>query len=371
MNYQDKLRVVHYAEADVYGGTLEALYLLASAQAGEGYDVSVILPSSEALAGFYKKLSSKNIKFLPMPAVKGPIGGALSFMRLFGGADILHIHRHISSSGILTVFAAKLKGAARIIATEQFYALDVKSQALRLMKFFSAFFCSSVIAVSEDVRKSMIAKHHSPAWKISVIGNAVDTGRFSGKEKDPTLLASAGAAPDDFIIVSVSSIEHRKGCHRLVALAAELLKRGFKFRIIVAGNGPDLQKMRDLAASSGVGDYINFTGFLEGTARLYASGSVFILLSDKEGMPLAVLEAMAAGLPVIVSGFEGAREQVIEGENGYIIDKNNIRSAADKIMQLAGNPGALSSMSANSRRRSRLFDIKEIWGKYSTLYLQK
>jgi len=371
MNYQDKISIVHYAEAEVYGGTLEALYLLAGKQAEEGCDVCVILPASDSLSAFYKKLSSKNIKFLLMPAASGPMGYALSFMRLFSGADILHIHRHISFSGILTVFAAKIKGAAKIIATEQFYAVEIQSPALRLLKYISAFLCFRVIAVSGDVRRSIIAKHHAPAFKVGIISNGVETGRFAGAEIDQRLLALAGAEQGDFIIVSVSSVEHRKGCYRLVSLAGELLKCGLKFKIIVAGSGPDLEKMRDLAKASGAGSKVIFTGYLEGTERLYASGSLFILLSDREGMPLSVLEAMAAGLPVVVSDFEGAKEQVVEGETGYIVDRNDIRYAAKKIEFLAGNAPALSSMAAGAKKRSEIFDIKKIWGLYRDLYLQK
>lgn len=122
------------------------------------------------------------------------------------------------------------------------------------------------------------------------------------------------------ILLFLSRIEQAKGLWELLDAYAILKQRVGSCRLVIAGNGPDLERLKSRVVELGLSD-VSFPGFLGGEARLkcFREAAVFCLLSYTEGMPLAVLEAMAMGLPVVTSFAGGLGDILHDGENGFLI----------------------------------------------------
>lgn len=140
-------------------------------------------------------------------------------------------------------------------------------------------------------------------------------------------------------------------------------------RLLVVGKG-SIQKHRQLADSLGIRDQVVFTGPVRSDIeRIYMGSDIFILLSQFDTFGLVVLEAMAAGLPVIISRNVGARDVVRNGWNGFVVDAENLTSVVDRINHLA-SPDARHQMGINAFETARTHSWDAMVKKVSTLYDQ-
>ena len=174
------------------------------------------------------------------------------------------------------------------------------------------------------------------------------------------------AAPP-LVVVSVGRLAAVKNYETALAAVAHLRDLDIEYRII--GAGPEEASLRKLARELGVEKRVRFMGVQPHVASLLAEAHVFLLPSRYEGFGLAVAEAMAAGLPVVVSDVPGVREVAgADGECGYLVDPASSGAIAERLRRLAGNPPLRASMGARGRVRARRFDLRETVNSYIRLY---
>lgn len=121
-------------------------------------------------------------------------------------------------------------------------------------------------------------------------------------------------------LLFLSRVERVKGLWELVDAYAILKQRNRSYQLVIAGDGPDLDPLKKRVADLGLGD-VTFPGFVSGEAKIkcFRDASIFCFLSYSEGMPLAVLEALAMGLPVVSSDVGGLKDILRDGENGFLL----------------------------------------------------
>jgi glycosyltransferase involved in cell wall biosynthesis len=139
--------------------------------------------------------------------------------------------------------------------------------------------------------------------KIEVIPNGVDFERFATAE--PADLTEFGIARDAQVVLSVARLDPQKGIDLLIEAFATLASKFPKAELLLVGDGPSRRALVEQVARSGVESRIHFAGYRRDTPGLYRAAQVFVLPSRWEGMPNAVLEAMAAGCPVVATRVEG------------------------------------------------------------------
>ena len=158
--------------------------------------------------------------------------------------------------------------------------------------------------------------------------------------------------------------------HGLVTLRA----RGTRAILLLAGSGPEESRLRRLAAELGLEKAVAFLGPIFGAekARLLAAADIFVLPSYSEGLPFALLEAMAMGVPVVASDVGAIRDVVIDGVHGLLIAPRQTAAIADAIEKLAADRHRLARMGAACRARivsgySVEHLVRDFGGLYSTL----
>ena len=165
-------------------------------------------------------------------------------------------------------------------------------------------------------------------------------------------------------------IGERKGAFDLIK-AFSLLPEGEKnnSELIMAGDG-DLEEARNLVDHLNVSDQITFPGWIdtEERDRLLDQGSVFVLPSYNEGLPLSMLEAMAWGLPVIVTPVGGISEIVHDGENGLVVEPSNIEQLSGAMESLIVNEDLRTSLGDQGRKSVEPLDIKNYWLSFLNIY---
>jgi len=222
--------------------------------------------------------------------------------------------------------------------------------------FVAAYGDRPVIALAERFRAGLIDLGLAPS-DVTVIGPAFDGAPFG----------TAGVVPSPARVLYLGRLEAEKGVFdvlegfRTVADRAEL---------VMVGSGSAAPDIRAWVDENGLTERVRLTGRLEGIdkARILESASVFVLASRSEGLPVAMLEAMAAGLPVVVTDVGGISEVVVPGRNGWLLSDPSFVGRA--LSEALGNPSLCRQMGARNKAQVTGFEATVIAARMEMAYLR-
>jgi len=283
--------------------------------------------------------------------------------------DIAHSHGYKSNFYAL---AASTGNKVSLIATcHNWLGQDRKMKLYaRLDKSFLNRF-DKVVAVSDSVEKEILKHNISPA-KVLVIQNGIDLGRFNSGRKTDTLRRELGIDPKCNIVGTVGRLSEEKGHTHLLHGAQKVLQAYPDVVFLIVGDGPlreDLQdKALQLAQEGSVNPFL-FTGVRNDMEEIYSLMDIFVLPSLTEGLPMVLLEAMAAQKPVVATRV-GAVPRVIEnGHSGLLIPPGDVESLAGAIIDLLNDPQKAQYMAQNGYERVRdHFSAKRMAEQYIKVY---
>ncbi len=219
---------------------------------------------------------------------------------------------------------------------------------------------AAVVVAKCDAEAAMI---HAVDRNVAVpLGpNGVDTAGFR-----PAGIGDRGPPR----VICVGSLIERKGQRQLIEAARRLRDRSIDIVVECVGEGDARADYQAYAQALGVADRIRFSGYVarEAIAQHYTASDVFVLPSYNEGMSVATLEALAAGLPALVTRTGGATELVAEGVNGAIFDWGDIERLSMLLAELAQDRGRLQRMGAASRERAAQFSWDAAAARYIELF---
>lgn len=215
---------------------------------------------------------------------------------------------------------------------------------------------AAIVANSEGLRRT--AQAGLPGFEIQVIPNGVDTVRFAP--------AAGERPPGPPRLLFVGRLSAQKNLLTLLEALASLRGR-VEGELVLAGDGPERERLAQRAAALGLGKRVRFAGWVgrDELPGLYRGADLFVLPSWDEGMPNALLEAMASGLPVVASRIAGNEELVREGVNGYLVAPDDTAGLAERIARLAAQPDLRRRMGEASRAAA----VARDWGPVAAAYL--
>ncbi|MCF8026438.1 MAG: glycosyltransferase family 4 protein [Desulfobacteraceae bacterium] len=178
-----------------------------------------------------------------------------------------------------------------------------------------------IVFVSDRLREGYIRKYGFSAAKSVTIYNGVDTGVFK-PQKDDSIRQRLGLGPDHILIGALGNIRPAKGYDLFLRAARRIYDKHPEARCVVAGQGSGelYRNLLELRKALELEDVFFFIGFCEDAVRVLNNLDIFVLPSTTEGFSISTIEAMACGLPVVVTRSGGPEEIVIDGENGVAVD---------------------------------------------------
>jgi glycosyltransferase involved in cell wall biosynthesis len=206
--------------------------------------------------------------------------------------------------------------------------------------------CDQVIAVSSELHQRCL-EIGVAAERLSQIDNAVDVQAFARAAEDP----EAGVEGRRLVFGALGRLEPEKGLEVLIEAFESLLERGVDAELRIAGDGSELQRLGERVAASAHSSRIALIGFCPDVAEFHRELDVFVLSSRREGMPLALLEAMAAGLPVVATRAGGVAEVLADQEGGTVVDVDDAVALADGMERLVRDPALRRRLGNDARRR--------------------
>jgi glycosyltransferase involved in cell wall biosynthesis len=221
-------------------------------------------------------------------------------------------------------------------------------------------FFHKIICVSDAVRNRLVIDYRFPARKTITIHNGVSISEFTPSETNRFVLrAKLGLDSGEFLLVCVARLSAVKGIDILLGALAQIVHRGLRCKCVIVGDGPLREALLAQAEALALKDHVFFEGFHTDVRPYLQSANAFVLTSHEEGFPLSILEAMACGLPCLVTDVGGNSEAVQHLVQGLVVAPGSPERVADAISYLVTHPSECSKMSKNAVARVReSFDIK-------------
>ena len=285
-----------------------------------------------------------------------------------GRYDVAHFHS--SKMGVLGPPAAKLAGIGRIIFTVHGWGIgEAQSRLLRIglgmLVRLTTRLCTAVACVSEATRDRGLRNRWLEPWKARVVYNGL-ADPPAGRGKLRRELAVGAGVP---IIGTIARLVEQKEPLAAIEIARRLREQGREFRMVLIGDGPLRERCREEIRRCRLESAVVLLGSREDARELLNDFDVFILLSQWEALPLAVIEAMLAGKPVIASRVGGLPELVQHGANGYLVPQRQLDVATAYLAELLDHPEVRAGMGRLGRQRARRqFTNRRMVAEYGRLY---
>lgn len=231
------------------------------------------------------------------------------------------------------------------------WLLGPKRFAHRLLYRWTARWVDGFIAVSDEVRAAILDTIGPVGDKIAVICNGVDIERYQQPDDRSRLRRELGLADSNRLIVVVGTLKEQKGHRYLVEAVASLVSRYSDLRILFAGDGQLRSELQAQARSLGLDDHIHFLGNRSDVPALLAASDYFVLPSLWEGLPMALIEAMASGLPILATQVSGTKQVMVDGQTGLLIPPGDVEQLRAGIVRLLEEPAQAQRMGLAARRR--------------------
>ncbi len=340
-----------------------------------------VVAISCATGPWFKELEEKGFRMIENPVSRNAnvLAHAKSFWRTWRllqreRVDILHVHTPIAA--LVGRLAARAAGTPLVIYTAHgFYFHDnsrpLTKRALVWLEKIGAKCGDFIMTVSEEDRQAAIKLGIAKPDKVETIYNGVDTshyyaGRFSDTER-AEYRATFGIPPSAQVIGIMGRLVREKGFFEFFEAAAEVIKVHPNCWFMVVGDllPSDYDGKRDELTQHierlGMTGRTVFTGMVDDPAPPLSAMDIFCLPSYREGMPISLLEAMAMELPAVATDVRGCREEVIDGETGWLIPVRDSVALTEKLIWFLDNPDEARRMGQAGRRRvMENFDIRGV-----------
>lgn len=270
------------------------------------------------------------------------------------------VHGHSSKAGALARVAALGTGAAAVYTPHAFITLDpdlgtVARYAYGIAERVLARLGSAVICVSENERQHAL-ELGIDADKLACVPNGLKPLPVANRRAARRELRLA----DNQVCVGfVGRISHQKAVDRLLSAVANIRRRLAELRLVIVGDGPELDASRRLADNLGIGAITTFTGAADGV-QLMAGFDVFALSSRYEGFPYVLLEASARGLPIVTTDIGGAAAVVEPGRSGFIVSQSELRPLEARMEEICRDDQLRLEMGMRSREIAETFSVESM-----------
>ena len=282
---------------------------------------------------------------------------------------LLHTHQYTPS--FYALLARWLGGQPPVLFTEHGrHFPDYPRRKRMLANRFLLCRRDRVVGVGEAVRQALVANEGISPERIAVIYNGIDGAAFAkGHHDRVTVLRELGLDTKALILLQVARLDYLKDHATAIRTLERVVARRPEARLVLVGEGPEKAKIEAEVGQRRLTDHVRFLGLRTDVTRLLAAADLFLLTSISEGIPLTVIEAMLAGLPVVSTRVGGVGEIVVDGQTGLLASAGDDRALAEHLLGLAAEPARRRHMGQLGRERALfVFSETQMHAAYRDVY---
>jgi glycosyltransferase involved in cell wall biosynthesis len=283
-----------------------------------------------------------------------------AFARWCRALRIAVVHTTEINSNIFGLPGAALAGVPARIGNRRELNPDKRRQHILMQR--AAYACAHTIVANSRAAADQLIAERVPAHKIAIVPNGLDAD---------AVVAHTPRTRRRKVIV-VANLRPEKGHDVLIDAAVDVLRRFPDASFEIVGGGRQLQPLIDRAAAKGVLHAFTFLGHRDDVAERLGAADLFVLPSRSEAFPNAVLEAMAAGLPVVTSAVGGMLELVDDGRTGLLAPPDNPSALADRIVRVMDDSGLAARLGSAAREETRArYSFDRMVAAFERVYLKQ
>lgn len=371
------LRALQVVGGSKFGGAIHVIHHCSEVLRQAGAEVA-IEASDPRVVEFFQSKGFQVDSGLPWAREISPVTDARYFLGLF---RLLRRHRfdlvqtHTSKSNFVGRLAARAAGVPIVIGHchDLYYA--IKPQGLRRILYkalekLAARFQACAIFPDEELRFMAVRDGLAREGRAFTVHNSVPWLHEPGdKSERARVRGRLRLIPQQVAVSFIGRLAPQKDVPSLLEAWAEIAPKDSHLRLVVVGEGPERANLERLAARLGIQDSVHFLGFREDVRELLTASDVFVMPSLWEGQPLSLLEAMAAGLPVVATDIKGIRGTVRNEIEAILVAAGNPAELASALERVTSDPALRAKLGEAARKRAEeLFDPVFIGQQLRDLY---
>jgi glycosyltransferase involved in cell wall biosynthesis len=283
------------------------------------------------------------VDYLKMRANIDPLA-VFQFLRMFHHHKVDIVHTHSSADSWMAATAAKISPRRPSVVRTRHLSVSFNNRLIY------SFMADRVVTVGSSTRRYMIQKKGIPEGKVLTIPTGVDLTRFNPRESREDLRGELGIPAGVPVYGTVAVFRRLKGHRYLLEAVPEITSCVPGAKLLLVGEGPQENHIQEMIEEKRIKESVIMPGFREDITRVLNTLDVFVFPSLQEALGTAILEAMAMEKPVVASRVGGIPEVVQEGRTGYLIDPEDSRAIARRVIQLLKDGETRRRMGAEGRR---------------------
>jgi len=345
----------------------------------ERFDITPILLIRpwEPLPYFANQLIMHNFNCVTVPVAQTPNGGPSRVLRvawkLFsllrqGRYDLVHTHGYFAD--ICAIPCARLAGMKSVVTCHGFISNDRKLRLYNRLDKLLIRLSTVIIVVSEGIGEELLRSGITDK-QIRVVPNGVPAGpdRLRSKHLRQETRSALKLSGDEFVVGYLGRLSEEKGVNYLVEAVARLKGQGAAVKLLLVGDGPSRRALEELSHARLGNGHVVFAGFQENTEQWLTAMDVFALPSLTEGTPMALLEAMAAQVPIVASAVGGVPKVIKDGKNGLLVPPGDVAELASALARLLAGDELGLRLAANAVHDVERDYGLDVWRKqYEEIY---
>lgn len=370
------MRLLHIVGDSKFGGGSVVISRLAQKVKEIGWDVDVLTNDST----FKEVLEDNGVGVINLDVIWRKINplrdlwGLYKLYRFLKKSDYTIVHTHTSKGGFFGRLAAYLAGIPIIIHTVHGFAFHEQSSSLEIYFFsflerLASHWCDKIVTVSEFHKNWALKLGIGNEEKIITIHNGIPENRVlpkRGKEK----VRKEFNLTQEIIILSTGRLAAQKGFEYLlksIPFVSSKIEKPFK--VLLVGEGPLRSYLENLVKALNIEQYVRFLGFRSDIGDLLSISDIVVLPSLREGLSIALLEAMAAGKPIITTTI-GSNLEVVKNEvSALLVPPKDSKAIAEAIIKLINNPKSAINFGDEAKKIYQKYYTEDIMlTKYMELY---
>lgn len=306
-----------------------------------------------------------------------PVRDTLSFFalkRLFRAGRYDIVHTHSSKAGVLGRLAARAAGVPIVIHTAHGWGFHDGQSAITRQLFvacecIAARWTDTIVAVSEATARKGLAAGIGRPDQYAVIRSGIDPRPYQAPADVPALKRKLNLDPARPVILMPACLKPQKSPLDFIDVAAKVKASVPSAQFVLAGDGELRPAVEEAIRRLNLHDTVRLLGWRSDVADLLRVSELLVLTSRWEGLPRVFLEAMAAGVPVVATGVDGAPEAIADGVTGYLVSPGDTGEMDRRISELLLNPEKQSAFQSAARLAWREeYDIREMVRRIDRLY---
>lgn len=325
-------------------------------------------------------LKLDDVKVYLVPKLVREVSPVKDLLALFRISNVLRstrtqiVHTHSSKAGILGRWAAYLAGIPIVIHSIHGFGFhesqgEITKRLFIAVERLTSFITDRFIAVAkEDIKKGELFRIFKKE-KARLIRSGIDISRFMHVKVDRAAKKrELGLDPDLPLVGMFACLKPQKAPVDFVRMADHVYRRFPSVNFIIVGDGELRGEVIEMISRLGLNDRVILAGWRMDIPEIMKTLDIFVLTSKWEGLPRVLLEARAAGIPIVATGVDGTQEVIIDGVNGYLLEPGDVKGMAEKVIRFLSDPAMARMMGKAGQDLPKEFDINLMVKEQEDLY---